>query len=195
MSSGAEIHQYMAGAWRLMLGRADGLDRLDLSADGFWNSFFAMVVSLPALAAGWVAVANRLGGAELEGRIGVLLRLATIDAIAWVAPLALLALAARPAGIAHRFVPYVVASNWGSALLIWVMAPVSLLELMLPGATEVLDALSLLLFLATLVLSWRLTHAAIGMGAAVTSAVFGGILVASLVIVLTLQAIMGLSPQ
>ena len=35
----------LTGAWRLMLGKADGLRLLDLSADGFWNSFFAIVVA------------------------------------------------------------------------------------------------------------------------------------------------------
>ena len=38
----------------MMLGKPDGLRLLDLSADGFWNSFFAIVGALPALIAGWV---------------------------------------------------------------------------------------------------------------------------------------------
>jgi hypothetical protein len=195
MPSGAEIQHYLTGAWRLMLGREDGLDRLDLSVDGFWNSFFAMVVSLPALAIGWVSVANRLGGAEFGGRVGVLLRLGVIDFVAWVLPLVLLALAARPAGIAHRYIPYVVASNWGSALLIWLMVPVSVIELVFPGAVQAVDALGLLVFIATLVLSWRLTRASIGMGAGVASAVFAGVFAVSLVVILTLQPMFGLSFQ
>ena len=178
-----------------MLGREDGLDRLDLSVDGFWNSFYAMILAFPALAIGWVTVANRLGGTEFGGRFSVLLRLGVIDLLAWIVPIALLALAARPAGIAHRFIPYVVASNWGSTLLIWLMVPLSLIELVAPGATGLIDALSLLFFVATLVLSWRLTRAAIGMGAAVASAVFVGVLIVSLAIVLSLQSLFGLSFQ
>jgi hypothetical protein len=195
MPSGAEVQQYLSGAWRLMLGREDGLDRLDLSVDGFWNSFFAMIVSLPALAVGWVTVANRLGGAEFDSRLGVLARLGVIDFAAWVLPLAALALVARPAGIAHRFIPFVVASNWGSAVLIWLMVPVSVMELMFPGAVEATDAVALLVFIATLVLSWRLTRASLGMGATIASAVFIGVFAVSLAVVLTLQPLFGLSLQ
>lgn len=195
MPSGSEIQLYLSGAWRLMLGREDGLDRLDLSVDGFWNSFFAMVVAVPALAVGWVSVANRIGGAEFEGRVAVLIRLASIDMIAWVAPVAALALVARPAGIMHRFVPYVVASNWGSALLIWFMAPVSVLELVFPGALQAIDALALVVLIASLVLAWRLTRSALGMGTAVASAVFAGTFFVSLIVVLSMQSMFGLSFQ
>jgi hypothetical protein len=43
MLSADETYASLAGAWRLMLGKADGLRLLDLSADGFRNSFFAIV--------------------------------------------------------------------------------------------------------------------------------------------------------
>ena len=58
MPSAEEIQQYLTGAWRMMMGKPDGLRLLDLSADGFWNSFFAIIVALPALFVGWVGVAN-----------------------------------------------------------------------------------------------------------------------------------------
>ncbi len=60
MPSAEEIQLYLTGAWRMMMGKADGLRLLDLSADGFWNSFFAIVIALPALIVGWVGVANEL---------------------------------------------------------------------------------------------------------------------------------------
>ena len=49
MPSANEIQAGLTGAWRMMLGRSDGIGLLDLSADGFWNSFFAMIVALPPL--------------------------------------------------------------------------------------------------------------------------------------------------
>lgn len=193
MPSSAEIQQYFSGAWQLMLGRPEGLHRLDLTTDGFWNSFYAMIVSVPALAVGWVSLANRLGGPDLGDRVAMLLWLGTIDFLAWTVPLALLAAVARPAGFAHRFIPYVVASNWGSALLIWVMVPLSVVELVFPGASDLANALSLVAFVAVMVLAWRLTNASLGLGAGVASAVFGGTFVVSLVLILTLQP--GLAPQ
>ena len=47
MPSAENIQLYLTGAWRMMMGKADGLRLLDLSVDGFWNSFFAIVIALP----------------------------------------------------------------------------------------------------------------------------------------------------
>ena len=166
MPSVEDIQQYMTGAWRLMLGKPDGMRLLDISVDGFWNSFFAIIVALPALAASWIAVANDITElADMGSRLSIVLRFAVVDIGAWVLPLGALALVARPAGIADRLVHYVVATNWGSALLVWLMLPPALLKLFFPAAQDVSAALSLLLFLASMVLSWRLTNAAIGKGA------------------------------
>lgn len=186
------IQDYITGAWLLMTGRRDGLGRLDLSADGFWNSFFAIVVALPALIVGWVSVANGIGGESFAMRLSVLLRMAAVDLLSWVLPIVLLALVARPLGVAHRFVPYVVATNWGSALFVWMMIPPAVLDLFLPGAQDLTALLSLLLFVTTLVLSWRLTNAAIAMGAAVATWVFAGMFATSLLVLLLLQWLVGL---
>ena len=62
MLSGTEIQSGLTGAWRLMMGRADGLRLLDLTADGFWNSFFAIIVALPPMALGWVLLADHIAG-------------------------------------------------------------------------------------------------------------------------------------
>ena len=61
MPSVEDIQQYLTGAWRMMMGKPDGLRLLDISADGFWNSFFAIVVALPALIVGWVGRRQRAG--------------------------------------------------------------------------------------------------------------------------------------
>lgn len=194
MPSGETIQRQMAGAWRLMLGRRDGLALLDISADGFWNSFFAMVVAVPALGLGWVSLANELGGGAFGSRLGIFAMLAFTDLVAWLAPIVLLGLLARRFGIAQRFVPYVVASNWGSALLIWFLVPLSLVDLVWTGSSQILDSLSLVLFLVTMVLSWRLTNAALGMGAMTASWVFGLVLCTSLAVLVWLPQIMGFQP-
>ena len=193
MPPAEDIQQYLSGAWRLMMGKPDGIRLLDISADGFWNSFFAIVIALPALAASWIAVANGIAQlADTGSRLSVILRLAVVDLGAWVLPLGALALAARPAGIADRLVHYVVATNWGSALLIWLMLPPALLKLFFPAAQDVSAVLSFVLFLASMVLSWRLTNLAIGKGAVMGSAVFAAMLIASLAVLFALQALLGL---
>ncbi|TGQ08041.1 MULTISPECIES: transporter [unclassified Mesorhizobium] len=193
MLSADETYSSLAGAWRLMFGKADGLRLLDLSADGFWNSFFAIVVAAPALIVGWVGIANEIGDPEaFAGRLGMLIRLATVDIGSWVLPLVALALVAPRAGIGGRFVHYVVASNWASAIIAWLMLPSALLRLFLPSTSEVSSLVSLFLFALSALLTWRMTNASIGKGAAVGTAVFVGMFIASLLVLFGLQALLGI---
>ncbi|MDX8491080.1 transporter [Mesorhizobium sp. VK22B] len=193
MLSADETYASLAGAWRLMFGKADGLRMLDLSADGFWNSFFAIVVAAPALIVGWVGIANEIGDPNaFAGRLGMLLKLATVDIGSWVLPLVALALVAPRVGIGGRFVHYVVASNWASAIIAWLMLPSALLRLFVPSPDEISGLVSLLLFALSMVLTWRMTNATIGKGAAVGTAVFAGMFVASLLVLFGLQALLGI---
>ncbi|RWB79196.1 MAG: transporter [Mesorhizobium sp.] len=193
MLSADETYASLAGAWRLMFGKADGLRLLDLSADGFWNSFFAIVVAAPALIVGWVGIANEIGDPEaFAGRLGMLIRLATVDIGSWVLPLVALAVVAPRAGIGGRFVHYVVASNWASAIIAWLMLPSALLRLFLPSNNDVNSLVSLFLFALSALLTWRMTNASIGKGAAVGTAVFVGMFIASLLVLFGLQALLGI---
>ncbi|ESY46495.1 transporter [Mesorhizobium sp. RSR380A] len=194
MLSVDETSSSLNGAWRLMLGKADGLRLLDLSADGFWNSFFAIVVAAPAMIVGWVGTANEIGDPNaFAGRLGMLIRLATVDIGSWLLPLVVLALVASRAGIGDRFVHYVVASNWASAITAWMLLPSALIRLFLPSDNPVAELVWLVLVVLSLVLTWRMTNAAIGKGAAVGSAVFAGMLVVSLAVLFGLVALLGIT--
>ena len=194
MLSVDETSSSLTGAWRLMLGKADGLRLLDLSADGFWNSFFAIVVAAPAMIVGWVGTANEIGDPNaFAGRLGMLVRLATVDLGSWLLPLVALALVASRAGIGDRFVHYVVASNWASAITAWMLLPSALIRLFLPPGNPVAELVWLVLVVLSLVLTWRMTNASIGKGAAVGSAVFAGMLVVSLAVLFGLVALLGIT--
>lgn len=194
MLSVDETSSSLTGAWRLMLGKADGLRLLDLSADGFWNSFFAIVVAAPAMIVGWVGTANEIGDPNaFAGRLGMLIRLATVDLGSWLLPLVALALVASRAGIGDRFVHYVVASNWASAITAWMLLPSALIRLFLPSGNPVAELVWLVLVVLSLVLTWRMTNASIGKGAAVGSAVFAGMLVVSLAVLFGLVALLGIT--
>ena len=193
MLSSDETYASLTGAWRLMLGKPDGLRLLDLSADGFWNSFFAIVVATPALIVGWVGLANEIGDPNaFAGRFTMLIRLATVDISTWVLPLVGLALVAPRAGIGGRFVHYVVASNWASAIIAWMMLPAALIRLFLPSTNEFAVLAALLLFALSMILTWRMTNVAIGRGAAVGTAVFAGMFVASLAVWFGMEALLGI---
>jgi hypothetical protein len=189
MPSAEEIQAGLTGAWRMMLGRSDGIGLLDLSADGFWNSFFAMVVALPPLFAMWTsfAVEASPATAEFGHRMSLLLRLALIDFAAWVVPLVLLALVAARVGVRDRFVHYVVSTNWASGIIAWLLMPPVVLRAFAPAAIEFSALLSLIVFIASMVLIWRLTNVALGKGAAVATAVFSGMVVISLIVVYALE--------
>jgi hypothetical protein len=195
MPSAEEIHQYLHGAWRTMLGKADGLHELDLTVDGFWNSFFAIVVALPALIVNWVTIADSYGdlAVNFDDRFAIFIRLAVIDLAAWLLPLAGLAAIARTVRLADRYVHYVVASNWVTAIIAWLMLPPAILLLFLPDQTDMAWLLSVAIFIASQIFVWRMTNVAVARGAAIASAVFAGMLVASIVVLLVLQWLLGLT--
>jgi len=194
MPSADEIQAGLTGAWRMMLGRSDGLSLLDLSADGFWNSFFAMIVALPPLFAMWTsfAVEASPATAEFGHRMSLLLRMALIDFAAWVVPLVLLASVAARAGIRDRFVHYVVSTNWASGIIAWLLLPPVILRAFAPTATEVSALLSLIVFIASMVFFWRLTNVALAKGAAVATAIFSGMVVVSLAVVYALEWVLAI---
>src|SRR5690606_21899616 len=147
----------------MMTGKRDGLRLLDLSPDGFWTSFFAIVVAGPALLASWVPLVADLAGsnAGFGYRLSLMVRLGLADIGAWVLPFAAFAAVAPYAGLRQRFVHFVVATNWGAAIMAWMTVPASLSRLFFPAITELATSLSLIVFIATLVLYWRLTNAAL----------------------------------
>lgn len=194
MPSANEIQAGLTGAWRMMLGRSDGIGLLDLSADGFWNSFFAMIVALPPLFAMWTsfAVEASPATAEFGHRMSLLLRMALIDFAAWVAPLVLLALVAARVGVRDRFVHYVVSTNWASGIIAWLILPPVVVRILVPSAADFAAILSLCVFAVSMMLTWRLTNVALGKGAAVATAVFGGTIAASLMIVYVMERLLAI---
>ena len=188
-----QIQSSLTGAWRLMMGKADGLQLLDLSAEGFWNSFQALLLAAPALFIGWIGVANDIAAPlAMSGRMSVVARLAVIDFGSWLLPLLVLGLVAPRAGIGGRFVHYVVASNWASAIIAWILLPSALMRLLMPSAGEAAMMVALVLFIAAMVLNWRMTNAAIGKGPMVGSAVFAGMFAVSILVLFILQSMLGI---
>jgi hypothetical protein len=190
-----EVQRSLSASWRMMTGRADAIRMHDLSLDGFWNSFFAIVVALPALGVGWVASADTVAfdPGDFASRVSAVVRLGLVDMVVWLLPLAALAAAAPLVGLQSRFVHYVVATNWGGAIFAWVMLPPSLIWMVTGELSDLVAFLSLALFGASMVLSWRLTTAAIGRGPAVGSAVFFGMLAFSFMTLFAVQSLLGIS--
>lgn len=190
MLSGDEIRLYVTASWRLMLGKPDAMRSFNFSADGFWDSFLAILVAAPALMIGWVSRIPILFPTS-GGQAGLVLRLAIVEIGVWVLPLVAFGLVAPHVGLADRFTRYVVVTNWASVILAWIMLPSALVSLVMPGVPGVAETVSLLVFIITMVLVWRVTNLSIDKGTATGTAVYVAMFVTSLVVLFTLQPLLG----
>lgn len=158
----ADVLRYLAGAAQLMAGNKAGLTKLDLSADGFWGSFFSIAVALPALALSWIAY-ETAEPADVP-KVGTALAYgahAFADIAGWLLPILVLMAIAKWIGFSRKIVPLVVATNWGGALVTWAAVPYWLLILAF-GQSELVLALGLGISLASIALMVRLTATSIG---------------------------------
>jgi hypothetical protein len=115
----AAIRENLAGAWLVMRGRPEGLDRLDLSITGFWRSFGAIVAVLPLALLSLESqrrVEAALTGASAAPGAGIGLQALAV-AVDWVVFPIVFALMARPLGFAPRYVPFIVARNWAAVIV------------------------------------------------------------------------------
>jgi hypothetical protein len=125
-----ELARSLTGAWELFLDRPGAMRHFDVSVEGFWRSFRAVVLVVPAYLV--AALADReFAAAELgiplppdgpflaESAIGL--------ALDWIALPLILAVAARPLGIARRYAAFIVARNWCAVLAVVPFGAIGLL--------------------------------------------------------------------
>ncbi|MGH6924724.1 MAG: hypothetical protein ACRED5_13385 [Propylenella sp.] len=114
------LTENLAGAWEVMLGRPEGLNRLDTSLEGFWRSFAAVILLVPfALLAlfSQEPLAEQTGGSAPH-LSGSGLALEGIALLAdWFAFPVVFALVARPFGLGSRYVPFIVTRNWAAVII------------------------------------------------------------------------------
>jgi hypothetical protein len=141
------LRDNLAGALEVMLGRPEGLQKLDFSLEGFWRSFavFALILPFALLA---LISQQRLAAASanaVPAASGSLMMEIGVLAIDWISFPILFAVMARPLGLASRYVPFIVTRNWASVVVGAMMAVVHALFLI--GVLPVTMA-TLLLFAA-----------------------------------------------
>lgn len=143
----------------ILRGDRSALEAMDLSADGFWRSFSAIPLALPAYLLMWLQSARELAAAGETRSLGVLvLLLAVIDLAAWIVPLLVSALALRPMGLASRLVPFVSVQNWFGLLLSY---PLAISGWVTPDSDLGL-VLLLAIFVVTLIALVHLTRISVG---------------------------------
>ena len=148
---------------RIIRGDASAFAKMDISTDGFWRSFQAILVSLPAMFFTWVIFGKDLLAEGVVGGIGsVVTRQAIIDMVLWLLPLVVLALALPPLGLGKNYTGLVIARNWLSVIVAYLVAAISLLYMLAPVAANLLFALLfLILLLASIWMFLRITMAAL----------------------------------
>jgi hypothetical protein len=132
MSLVAYLRGNFAGAWQVMFGRPEGLDRLDTSLEGFWRSFAAVILMAPfallSLISEQPLIAASGGAASLSGGTLALNGIALL--VDWFAFPLIFAFVARPFGVGSRYVPFIVARNWASVIIGAMVAIIHALHLL-----------------------------------------------------------------
>ena len=159
-----EFARALSGSWRLLVGDARAMAWFDTSIDGFWRSFQAIVLVLPMpivelAAQRFLPMAHRVDPSVLEGATYWLGGLAAY-VVSWVAFPAILAVIAKPLGLARVYVPFMVARNWTSVLAAAPSFVVTLLFLVGILPVGLLGPLNLAALGFGLYYSWQVTRIA-----------------------------------
>lgn len=147
-----EIARSLTGAWELFLDRPGAMRLFDVSVDGFWRSFAAVLLVVPSYA--FAVLADRQTAAVTDPSAPVQGVAAFIGesviglGLDWIALPVILALLARPLGITSRYAAFIVARNWGAVLGVIPFGVIGLMILLgLVGG----ELASLLMFAALIV--------------------------------------------
>ena len=183
-----EIGRAIDGALLLLRSDPAGMQRFDVSVEGFWRSFGVLLLLLPAFAIFFAFERAALLSGAVEMAVPYddtrfyVSRLAAL-VLGWVDYPLVLALIAGPLGFGRRYVPLVVALNWVSILAVLPMLVPPLLALF--GFIDIAMASQLGLFALGLVLwyQYRVTRIA----AAAPRLLAAGLVVLDLVLTIGLS--------
>jgi hypothetical protein len=170
-----EVTRSLRGTAALLNRRAEGLRAFDFSEAGFWHSFGAILLTLPAYVVTLALERRRLGlalpGRSLldDGGLAALVAMAHLASFIAL-PLAMIAIA-RQLELRDRYVPFVIVTNWVSVVALTVLSVPAVL-LLLGLATPGLSVLFTLGFGVILLrLQWFATKVALGVSNGLAAAI------------------------
>jgi hypothetical protein len=182
-----EIRRSLTAAWRLFLDRPDAMRAFDLSVDGFWRSFGAIVLILPAYILISTAEKARI---LTDGFTGVpfsesaFIAHKTLSlALDWVTLPLVMALIVGPLGLTRSYAAFVVARNWGAALAIQPFGVIALLFLLGFVTADAANIFSLLMLIVVIRFNYLIARRALEAPIGLAVAVVVGDLALSLLIV------------
>jgi hypothetical protein len=187
-----DVTRSLRGTAALLNRRSDGLRSFDFSEAGFWHSFGAIVLTLPAFVV-TLALERRSLGLALPGRSlvddnGLLALVALAHVAAFLALPVAMVWIVRRLELQRRYVPFVIVTNWISVVGLTVLSVPALL-LLLGWATPSLSVLFAIGFGAVMVrLQWFATKVTLGISGGIAGAIVALGLVLDFSIAAALQA-------
>lgn len=170
----------LSGAYSLALGRDEGFEHFNLTAEGFWRSFAAVIVIAPLYGyADRVNALYPLHGEPAAFSPALSLLTLALEWIAWPIAVALLTFRTRFSALYAR---YITVYNWTSIPVFVVMViPLVSLDLGLIGLKTAVMA-GVLLLTAALWYRWQIARLALEAPALVAVGLVAGDVVLSLAI-------------
>jgi hypothetical protein len=161
-----EVHRSFRGALELLQNRVEGLSAFDMSERGFWHSFAAILLTIPAYVVSLALERVRLGfslpGVSLFDNIWFDLVVAMGHLAGFVAlPVAMIWLT-RALGVTARYVPFVVVTNWISVAGILIMSLPSLLFLIGWAPAALAGLFTITFFILVFRAQWFATKVTLG---------------------------------
>src|SRR5215210_909436 len=185
-----DVTRSLRGTAALLNRRPDGLR--SFSEAGFWHSFGAIVLTLPAFVVTLALERRRLGlalpGRSLVDDNGLLALVALAHIAAFLALPVAMVWIVRRLELQRRYVPFVIVTNWISVVGLTVLSVPAVL-LLLGWATPSLSVLFAIGFGAVMVrLQWFATKLTLGISGGIAGAIVALGLVLDLSIAAALQA-------
>lgn len=118
----ADFRAGVEAAVALLLGRPGALGRFDVSLEGFWRSFAAILLVLPSFAVSLLAIwrgqLERLPPEAVDVPwVSFVAEKVVALGLDWVALPLVLGLIAGRLGVSGRYVPFIVARNWAAPVV------------------------------------------------------------------------------
>ena len=127
----AYVRANLVGAWEVMLGRSQGLARLDTSIEGFWRSFGVIVLVAPFALLSFLGEEPLVPESAPTDASAVSLPLFAVAVMVdWVSFPLIFTFVARAFGLGSHYVPFIIARNWASVIVGAMIAVLDALHLL-----------------------------------------------------------------
>ena len=127
-----EITKSINGAWRIARMDQNALNYFNMSIEGFWRSFLAVLIVVPLYVVFLVLNLGQLSGMELPAgsatskEFYVAIKLAA-HFLGWLAFPVVMIPISRLMDLSQSYVPYIIVWNWSNVLVMAVILPAVLL--------------------------------------------------------------------